>query len=115
MQKRGLANYLENLLNSILNIFHRSGPRAPDPKPDPHPWIYLINILLSLDHVSLDLGQKGPNVNGQKGSKARWPKRSGSTILILFEGNEAVWNRLSDGAKDLVPRLLGMDLLRGGN
>ena len=33
--KRGLANYLENLLNGILNIFHRSGPRAPDPYPDP--------------------------------------------------------------------------------
>ena len=27
-------------------------------------------------------------------------------------GNEAVWNRLSDPAKDLQPRLLGMDLLR---
>ena len=34
-QKRGLANYLENLLNGILNIFHRSEPRAPDPYPDP--------------------------------------------------------------------------------
>ena len=33
--KRGLANYLENLLNGVLNIFHRSGPRDPDPYPDP--------------------------------------------------------------------------------
>ena len=31
IQKRGLANYIENLFNGILNIFHRSGPRAPDP------------------------------------------------------------------------------------
>ena len=37
IQKRGLANYLENLLNGILNISHRSGPRAKDPYPDPHP------------------------------------------------------------------------------
>ena len=29
-------------------------------------------------------------------------------------GNEAVWTRLSDPAHDLVPRLLGMDLLRLG-
>ena len=29
-------------------------------------------------------------------------------------GNEAVWNRLSDPEHDLVPRLLGMDLLRLG-
>ena len=27
-KKRGLANYLENLLNGILNIFHMSGRRA---------------------------------------------------------------------------------------
>ena len=33
--KGGLANYLENLLIGILNIFHRPGPRAPDPYPDP--------------------------------------------------------------------------------
>ena len=26
---------LENLFNGILNIFHRSGPRALDPYPDP--------------------------------------------------------------------------------
>ena len=31
-KKRGLANYL-NLLNGILNIFYRSGPRAPYPDP----------------------------------------------------------------------------------
>ena len=31
MQKK-LANYLENLFNGILKIFHRSGPRAPDPE-----------------------------------------------------------------------------------
>jgi len=31
IQKRGLANYLEYL----LNIFRRSGPRAPDPYLDP--------------------------------------------------------------------------------
>ena len=35
IQKTGLTNYLENLLNGILNIFHRSGQRAPDPYPDP--------------------------------------------------------------------------------
>lgn len=29
-------------------------------------------------------------------------------------GNEAVWNRLSNSEHDLVPRLLGMDLLRLG-
>jgi len=29
-------------------------------------------------------------------------------------GNEAVWSRLSDPEQDLVPRLLGMDLLRLG-
>ena len=34
-KKRGLANYLENLFNGILNIFLWSGPRAPDPYPDP--------------------------------------------------------------------------------
>ena len=34
-KKKGLANYLENLLKGILNIFHRSGPRALDPYPDP--------------------------------------------------------------------------------
>ena len=28
-KKRRLAKYLEILLNGILNIFHRSGPRAP--------------------------------------------------------------------------------------
>ena len=31
IQKRGLANYLENFFDGILNIFDRSGPRAPDP------------------------------------------------------------------------------------
>ena len=35
IQKRGRANYLENVLNGILNISHRVGPRAPDPYPDP--------------------------------------------------------------------------------
>ena len=35
IQKRGLSNYLENLFNGILNIFHSSGPRAPNPYPDP--------------------------------------------------------------------------------
>ena len=29
-------------------------------------------------------------------------------------GNEAVWDRLSDDQNDLIPRLLGMDLLRLG-
>ena len=42
MQKRGLANYLENLFDGILNIFHRSGPRAPDPYPDPEAGSILI-------------------------------------------------------------------------
>ena len=35
IQKRVLANYLENFYG-ILNIFHRSGPTAPDPYPDPN-------------------------------------------------------------------------------
>ena len=35
IQKRRLANYLENSFNGIFNIFHRSGPRAPDPDSDP--------------------------------------------------------------------------------
>ena len=30
--KRRLANYPENSFNGILNIFHRSEPRAPDPE-----------------------------------------------------------------------------------
>ena len=34
IQKRRLANYLENSFNGILNIFHRSGPRAPDLDPE---------------------------------------------------------------------------------
>ena len=34
MQKRRLANYLENSFNGILNIFHRLGPRAPYPDPE---------------------------------------------------------------------------------
>ena len=33
--KRRLANDLENSFTGILNIFHRSGPRAPDPNSDP--------------------------------------------------------------------------------
>ena len=32
---RGLINYLENLSNGILDIFHRSVPRSPYPYPDP--------------------------------------------------------------------------------
>ena len=34
IQKRGIPNYLENLFNVILNIFHGSGPRNPDPYPE---------------------------------------------------------------------------------
>ena len=36
-QKTGLANYLEILFNGILKFFHRSGPRAPNPYPNPQP------------------------------------------------------------------------------
>ena len=35
IRKRRLANYLENSFNGILIIFHRLGPRAPDPDSDP--------------------------------------------------------------------------------
>ena len=47
IQKRELANYLENVFNGILNIFHRSGPRAPDPKTGSSPPGYKLNCICS--------------------------------------------------------------------
>jgi len=43
-----------------------------------------------------------------------WGAEMGANEAGVVIGNEAVWNRLSDPAKDLQPRLLGMDLLRLG-
>ena len=34
IQKRRIADNLENSFNDVLNIFQRSGPRAPDPDPE---------------------------------------------------------------------------------
>ena len=42
--KKRLANYLENSFNGILNIFHRTGLRAPDPDTGSTP---LLNIQAS--------------------------------------------------------------------
>ena len=44
IQKRELSICLENLFNGNLNIFHRSGPKAPDTYPHPETCI---RILLS--------------------------------------------------------------------
>ena len=41
-----------------------------------------------------------------------WGAEMGVNEMGVAIGNEAVWNRLSDKETDLVPRLLGMDLLR---
>jgi len=43
-----------------------------------------------------------------------WGAEMGSNSAGVVIGNEAVWDRLSDDENDLVPRLLGMDLLRLG-
>jgi hypothetical protein len=43
-----------------------------------------------------------------------WGAEMGANSEGVVIGNEAVWNRLSDPKVDLVPRLLGMDLLRLG-
>eukprot|EP00088_Acartia_fossae_P059803 TRINITY_DN7138_c0_g1_i2.p1 TRINITY_DN7138_c0_g1~~TRINITY_DN7138_c0_g1_i2.p1 ORF type:complete len:394 (+),score=80.46 TRINITY_DN7138_c0_g1_i2:48-1229(+) len=43
-----------------------------------------------------------------------WGAEMGANEHGVVIGNEAVWNRLSNGSEDLIPRLLGMDLLRLG-
>jgi hypothetical protein len=43
-----------------------------------------------------------------------WGAEMGANSRGVCIGNEAVWDRLSDPAEDLLPRLLGMDLLRLG-
>ncbi len=43
-----------------------------------------------------------------------WGAEMGANSQGVVIGNEAVWDRLSDPKVDLVPRLLGMDLLRLG-
>jgi len=43
-----------------------------------------------------------------------WGAEMGGNEAGVVIGNEAVWDRLSDDQNDLVPRLLGMDLLRLG-
>ena len=43
-----------------------------------------------------------------------WGAEMGANSEGVCIGNEAVWNRLSNPQEDLVPRLLGMDLLRLG-
>ncbi|XP_023330377.1 secernin-3 isoform X2 [Eurytemora carolleeae] len=43
-----------------------------------------------------------------------WGAEMGANEFGVVIGNEAVWNRLSESSHDLVPRLLGMDLLRLG-
>jgi secernin len=43
-----------------------------------------------------------------------WGAEMGANSEGVVIGNEAVWDRLSDPKVDLVPRLLGMDLLRLG-
>ena len=41
-----------------------------------------------------------------------WGAEMGVNEMGVAIGNEAVWNKLLDVETDLVPRLLGMDLLR---
>ena len=41
-----------------------------------------------------------------------WGAEIGANEMGVAIGNEAVWNKLLDVETDLVPRLLGMDLLR---
>jgi len=43
-----------------------------------------------------------------------WGAEMGANEAGVVIGNEAVWDRLSDDSNDLIPRLLGMDLLRLG-
>ena len=43
-----------------------------------------------------------------------WGAEMGANEAGVVIGNEAVWDRLSDDTNDLVPRFLGMDLLRLG-
>ena len=60
IQKRVLANYLENLFNGILNIFYRSWPKAPDPYPDPENGS---SSLFSKRFSSILLSKKAPIYN----------------------------------------------------
>jgi len=68
---------------------------------------------LKCTYIEVDQAQQTYSVILSK-PEWMWGAEMGANEFGVVIGNEAVWNRLSDGAEDLIPRLLGMDLLRLG-